>query len=336
MADPTVKVHILHGDDEHAMTVQVEALRGAVGASDPSMADLNTARLDGRSASLDEMVRAVQVMPFLAARRLVVLTEPLARLNTAEEQQRFQGLLASAPESSLVVVLLATPKENRSAKAKDEALIAWAAKAGPAVATQLLGLPRGERMTDWIIDQARRSGGQFKRDAAGLLAEMLGSDTRLAATEIEKLLLYVNFARPVDVEDVERLSVRSAQANIFDMVDAMGGRNSPQALKLLEQLLEEQDALAIFGMITRQFRLLLLARTALQDGVSGEAALSQVLGTPPFVARKIMNQAKQFNLPSLEAIYRRLLEIDRDSKTGVMDGDLSLCLLVAGLSRLPR
>jgi DNA polymerase III delta subunit len=51
----------------------------------------------------------------------------------------------------------------------------------------------------------------------------------------------------------------------------------------------------------------------------------------PYVAGKIMVQARRFSLPDLEAIYRQLLTIDIATKSSQMDADLSLDLLIADL-----
>jgi DNA polymerase III delta subunit len=68
-------------------------------------------------------------------------------------------------------------------------------------------------------------------------------------------------------------------------------------------------------MTIRQFRLILQAREAKEDGLSPQEAL----GTSAFVANKAANQARNFSLGDLEKIYHHLLEIDVASKTGGMD-----------------
>ncbi len=100
---------------------------------------------------------------------------------------------------------------------------------------------------------------------------------------------------------------------------------------MLHKLLDEDDPQRIFSMIVRQFRLLILAREILDEQGPG-AKFAQLMGVHPYVADKTAQQASQFNLPVLEAVYRRLLEIDEALKTSQMEGDIALDTLVASFT----
>lgn len=100
---------------------------------------------------------------------------------------------------------------------------------------------------------------------------------------------------------------------------------------MLHRLLEEQEALLIFGMVVRQFRLLLQTREVLDQG-GREIDLVRALKISPFVAGKLVPQAHHFTQNKLEAIYRRLLELDEAAKTSQIDADLALDLLVVSLA----
>ncbi|HEY6073775.1 MAG TPA: hypothetical protein VIV15_10365, partial [Anaerolineales bacterium] len=158
-----------------------------------------------------------------------------------------------------------------------------------------------------------------------------GSDPRQAGMEISKLLAYANWSRPVTAGDVEPVSLGSAGPDIFSMVDAMAASKTALALKSLHHLLEEQDAFALWGMVIRQFRLLLLAREVI-DAHGMVPDVQEALKVHPFVAEKIYGQAKHFTLPALEAIYRRLLVMDEAAKTGQMPLEVALDLLVGEMA----
>jgi DNA polymerase III subunit delta len=180
--------------------------------------------------------------------------------------------------------------------------------------------------------RAKRQGGQIEPAAAARLAEMVGEDPRQAAQEITKLLTYVNFAHAIGIEDVEAVSVISAGADVFELVDALGSRNGRQAQKLLRQLLDERDAFELFGMVVRQFRLLLMARDVIEEG-GGLREVTAALGQHPFVAEKVFGQARRFEMESLRGIYRHLLVMDESAKTGIMSLDLALETFVVELTR---
>ncbi len=130
---------------------------------------------------------------------------------------------------------------------------------------------------------------------------------------------------------MEAVSVLTAQADIFGMVDALASGDGRTAQKLMHRLLENDDPFSVWGMVVRQFRLLLLAREVI-DGGGGPRVVEQALGVHAFVAEKIFAQAKRFSLSALEKIYHALLEIDMDVKTGQSTLDLAMETLVVELA----
>jgi DNA polymerase-3 subunit delta len=332
VADQTPVVYLLNGDDDFASSEFVRSLEASLG--DPAMASMNISRLDGRSTSLDEVIRASRSAPFLAPKRLVLVTHPLDKVKSQAQREKFIGMLDAVPPTTLLVLvetrLLTEERERRQGKI--HWLEEWAMSGGRRVDLRTFSLPRGEAMLAWIQARAKTLGGQFSRSAAERLASLVGDEPRLADQEIQKLLTYVDFARPVEAEDVDALTPDSRQGDIFAMVDALANRNGKLAQEVYHRLLKEQDALSIFAMIVRQFRLLLQAREVIDQG-GREVDVARALRVIPFVAGKLVPQARRFGLPALERIYHKLLDIDEATKTGQMDGDLAIDVLIAALTR---
>jgi DNA polymerase-3 subunit delta len=113
-------------------------------------------------------------------------------------------------------------------------------------------------------------------------------------------------------------------------VDAIGNKDSTRAERVYHRLLKDEDPAGIFGMVVRQFRLLLLGKEILTNS-GAEKDLIKVLNIKPFVARKIVSQASRFRRADLEWIYHRLMEIDLSAKSSDMDVDLSVDLLIVEL-----
>ena len=321
-------VYVLHGEDEFSMAQEIGKLEAKVG--DAATASLNTTRLDGRTLSFAELENAARAMPFLAERRVVVLYHPLAKMEKDHGlQERFKALLDQVPESTALLLVEYTNLSDR--KKKPHWLLEWAGQAGERAFVRSYLAPKGPRLQQWIQAQAKQVGGQFSPSAAAMLAGLVGEDTRLAHQEIQKLVAYANYSRAVEPEDVDAVTALSGQVNIFMLVDALGMGDGRKAMSALHQLLDAQDVQSIFGMIVRQFRLILLAKEVLEQGGTDSSAAS-ALSLHPFVADKITAQARRFSLETLEAIYRRLLEIDEAIKTGQIEVDVALDSFVAGIT----
>lgn len=324
-------IYLFHGDDELAITEAIGTLKARLG--DPSIVDMNLTMLDGRYFSIEDFETASKSMPFVADRRLIIVSHPLAYLSHEPNRNKFLALMEQIPEQNAVVLVEYRPllSERDKRQGKTHWLQAWGKTMGAKVFIKEFIVLKGSQLTGWIMERARQAGGQFDPRAAMLLASLVGDDVRLADQEITKLLTYVNFERAVSEQDVDQLTPLLEERNIFELVDALGNRDKKTAVGVFHQLLADQDQMRIFSMIVRQFRLLLLTREIL-DHNGMEADIANRLKLHPFVARKISAQARHFSQNQLDTIYHLLLEIDSQTKTGIMDVDLNIDLLIAEIT----
>jgi DNA polymerase-3 subunit delta len=316
-------VLILHGNDEFAIAAHITKL--CAGLGDPSTADLNIARFDGRAGlDFEALNTAINAAPFLAPRRVMVLDHPIAAFASAPARKKFLDLLDKAQPSTTIALV-----EYEELK-RDHWLLKWALQAGARAGVHVYNMPKRWEMPRWIEAEAKKQAGKIEPDAAARLSEMVGEDTRIAAQELTKLLTYVNFERPIRLADVEKVSIVSAQGSVFELVDALGQNDGKKAQRVLHQLLEEEEAFELWGMVIRQFRLLLQAREMLDEHATA-IEVQNALGLRDFVAQKVCNQAGRFSMSSLESIYHKLLEIDEGAKTSQVPLDLALDMLIVGL-----
>jgi DNA polymerase-3 subunit delta len=88
-------------------------------------------------------------------------------------------------------------------------------------------------------------------------------------------------------------------------------------------------------MLVRQYRQLMVAQSLLREGM-GQAQIGAQMGLQGYPLRKIVEQASRYPSDRLEQAYRRLLENDVAVKTGVLDADTALQMLVVSLAELAR
>jgi DNA polymerase-3 subunit delta len=325
MSEAVPVVYLLHGDDDFAIAEFIHSMIEKMG--DRSMAEMNTTRFDQGSFSLESLQAAVSAMPFLAARRLVIVEDVSRRLTLKAEKEKFTALLEALPPTTALVLM-----ESRSLENKKDWLLKWINQAGDHAYQRNFSVPKGSRMIDWIRKYAAEQGGEISHQAAALLAESVQDVPRMAVMEVDKLLAYVNYARPVDVDDVEMAAAFvGGQGDYFTFMDAIAARNGRKAMDMLQKLLEEQDAIPLFFSLVGHFRLVLQAREIYENG-GQEDALAKQLGIHPFRAKKIMLQARTLSQADLEQMYLRMQQIDLEIKTGKIDGELALETLVLELT----
>jgi DNA polymerase-3 subunit delta len=318
--NPAPLVYLLHGEDELAIAQVIKEMEAKMG--DPALASLNTSRLEGGSLSLNELRNVTAAMPILTKRRLVVVTNPRTRLNTSELRDKFIKLLDGLTESTALVLI------ERSILQDDDWLLKWAKSIPERVWIRDYPQPKGASMEQWILDKAKSLGGQFTPQAATLLASLVGEDTRLAYQEVQKLLQYVNFAKPVMPKDVSELTPYGGFVEDFALANAIRERNYNRAIGIVHQELNDKDPLIILQGIVTLYRRLLLARDVVDRG-GGEADLVKELKITTGHAGYLARQVRGFSMTTLTSIYQKLLETDEAVKSGLMEGDVALDTFIA-------
>ena len=99
----------------------------------------------------------------------------------------------------------------------------------------------------------------------------------------------------------------------------------------MQRSLQEDDPLRILQSIVYQIRVLLLAREIIDErGTINDLPKELKIGYYP--AKLAMESAPRFPTKFLETIYHRLLDIDEAIKSGQIEPDLALELLIIELT----
>ena len=305
-----MSVYLLLGDDEERKARGVERLRGN------RIAEV----YDAAETSPETVVSALNTYSLFGEGPFVVVRN-LDTWNAAQKTKILAYLNNPSPEADLV--MLGAKLGAR------EKLLAAVKKAGE---VHDLKQPTGKALARWSIGYAKKQGLELPEDVAEELVARCSDDKAKVSREAEKLALYAEGA--ATMEDVEALCPPDLQSNIFQFVDALGAGNRARALHLLEALLGTgEPPLRILYMIRRQFRLLARARSLLEAGAP-RPEVASTLKVPPFVARKLEEQARGMEEEDLENALALVLDLERGLKGGSdLSEELQVELTVLDLSR---
>jgi len=333
MPKPTPTFYVFHGTDEFTRAETLADFKRRLGP--PDTVDLNTTLLDGKSLSLAELRHACDAIPFLAEKRLVIVEGWLTRLtrrkgrelSTAQKEMlaALADYLPRLPQTTRLVFV-----EEKPLPASHPVLqLAQREKAGY---VKRFDPPDDRALPHWIEKHVRKHGGQIEPQATRQLAAVVGANLRLLDQEIGKLVTYTNAERAITKADVDSVVPYAQAAIVFDLVDALGRRDGRTGAQTLHRLLDAgEHPLGLLAMIARQFRLLIQVKELKAEGATPRD-VAKKLGVHPFPAGKLYNQATHFTAAQLEAVYRHLLDTDVDIKSGKIEAEVALDLLVAGLA----
>lgn len=189
-----------------------------------------------------------------------------------------------------------------------------------------------DELTGWVIKRIRELG----HDAAVRTASMIvdycepGMDDIL--NEIKKLCAYAGDRVLITEDDAARVCTRSVKSRIFDLTDAVAAKQSYKALSILNDMAALREPMPkIMFMIARQFRQLIQTKLLLKDG-AGKSEIASYFKLPPFIADKLIRQAKSFSMDSLKSAETTGMELDLAVKNGRLDDRMAVELMIMSLT----
>lgn len=158
-------------------------------------------------------------------------------------------------------------------------------------------------------------------ELAMLLDAVAGDANRLEA-EIGKLALYVGTERTVTAEDLRALVPNSSQSTIFALVNALGKRDRPTALRSLDILVRDGEYLPLaLTFLSTQFRLALAAKEGKVTSVQQAMPFFTRLGVRMWRERaeQVMATASAFTKEHLSKSVQAIYETDKKFRDGYRD-----------------
>jgi len=245
-------------------------------------------------------------MPFLAERRLIILrrTESFK----TEQLERFLPYL-DKPSSSTCLIFISS-KTKFSTK--------FYKKFRSEGAAVLFDELKGNQVVPWIKKTASEDFGVTLGEAAcASLLEVVGNRPRELYSEIEKLRLL--YGKNVSLEQVKEAVTHSRVYTVFELMDAVAMKDCGSSLRILKRYLEEEDSrdgpLGLLSMLNRQVRLLWQAKAVLLKR-GGVPEVQKKTGLPPFVVKKLVEQAPRWTEKELRNGLERLRRSDDRLKSG--------------------
>ena len=327
-------LYILYGQDDFSLSQAIKEIKAGLG--DQEMVATNTTSLEGQHLTLSGLRNKCDAVPFLCPHRLVIVEGLLERFEVKQSKSRsgkgksgnglgeWEGLdsrIKQMPETT-VLVLVDEEVQGNNPLLK---------RLSPVAEVRTFPLLRGRELKTWIRQRVKGEGGDITPQAVNLLAELIGGDLWAMDGEIQKLLLYSQ-ERPISEDDVRQLVSCIQEASIFALVDAVAEGRTELAQRILHRLYDDGVAPTyILTMITRQFRLVALARD-LGKGLSRLQIQDRLGLKSSYGLDKTLSQAKLYDFEGVKRAYDKLMETDLAIKTGKYADKLALELLVTELA----
>jgi len=279
--------------------------------------DFNDTTFSLNSADgLPQALAAAAQLPMMAARRVIRITDvritAAGRLDTIKEEHEamLSAYLADPSESSVVIFvadeLNGVRKMSKLLKAKSVAV-----EFGTLKETELL---------EWARGSIQEAGASADERVVQQIVDLVGDDVRRLTTEIEKLATAALPDTIITAELVASLVAHSRELPNFDLTDHLVAGRGRQAIQVLKKILDDgAEPLALLGLISYNFRRLLMAKEMMSRG-SDRREVANILKLRYSDQESFLAAARRADLARLTSIIRRLPETDLAIKTSVGGG----------------
>jgi DNA polymerase-3 subunit delta len=304
---------LLHGDDPYLVTAA--ALRQKAQLSTDLVADLGLEEFRG-SRDIDAIARSVATPPFLALRRLVLIWDPpqiSGGQRSAKEVELLVTALADRLDTTALLVICRTTLTPTS-----PLLQGVRAQRGE---IRLLKRPRGVELRRYVDDELRGRKLQLGRPAVQRLLDVAGHDLGRFHQELEKLEIFAGGEGRVPDAAALLLVPPAPPTELYRLTDALfeaPGRVGERLGELSGR--SDLPPPVVVGALARAFRDLI----AFAD--------QPAANLPPWREEKLQSHLQRAGAPRLRRWLVELADLDWATRTGAVDGQDGLELLLAGMA----
>ncbi len=183
----------------------------------------------------------------------------------------------------------------------------------------------------WVIRSFAAWNIEIKEEAINLFMEYLNNDQVRMEQEINKLIDYVGKGGVITPNDIKLMVDKDLSKEVFNLIKAIVDHNHNQVANIYLDLTKNtKDAAGILGMINSSFIDMLNITKLLKAGYS-QNDIAKFYNVSPGRAYYMVKNAKSFKIVDLENYVIKLADLDYRIKTGKIDKNLGLDLLIMQL-----
>lgn len=306
------QIYLLYGEEVYLRKQYKDKVKEALLGGGDAM---NSHYFEGKDINLGEIIDLAETMPFFAERRVIVLENSGLFKSGGEKMAEY----LAEPASTAYFLFVEGEVDKRSKLYKQ------VQQSGRAVEFAM----QDERtLKRWIAGILKKENKQITENSAEYFLDKVGTDMENIRSELEKLICYCMDREVVERADIDMVCTTRISNHIFDMVTAIGDKQTRKALTLYYDLLAlKEPPMRILFLIARQCNTLLQVKQLKNKGFDNKK-IGEKTGLPGFGAGKYVSQAAKFKEKELKKAVEKCVEAEEAVKTGRMNDTMSVELLI--------
>lgn len=275
-------------------------------------------RFDLQENTVDQVIEELNTYSFLVDKKIVVVSSTETILNDKksikDEEKLIKYIDNINPLNSLI--LIANKIDERKKLVKS-------------IKTKFIVVNNNIS----IIDKIKASLEDYNIDnkTINYLIKYLNNDNERIINELEKLKMYKLDTKIITIDDINTISIKEFDENIFSLINAINDKNIKKAFEIYNDLIERgEEMLKIVISVTDHFRLIYTVKVLVNDKKSSDT-ITSMLGIHPYRVKLAIENSYKFSFEELKKYLKQLGNIDINIKTGVSANNYGFDLFLLNL-----
>ena len=316
-----------------------------------NQADGNAAQNVKISTLLNDIFDEIRTAPMFGKHKLVIV-ENADGLLVKYQEKISEYIKNPFSINCLILEVLSIDKRTRLAKAMNgkQGILIECDKLFDSPAPWETKKPEYDsELTKWIVMHARNYDKIMNLKSAFCLLEKTGNNLAIIDRQLDALSTFVGDRNEISVEDIQLFSGASHREKLFNLLDAIGMKNTISAVKIAENIFNigmenerktitfDPKSIAITIVISSHKRMKDLWKIIriLDKGGNKNDVLEKTSVKRPFVD-KMIKQARNFKEEEMPEKWKYMLEADLLCKTSRLSPTLIIEQLITKLCMWPR
>lgn len=328
------KAAVVCGDEDYYIKKCIDKILGIV----KMFEELNIIKIDGENATYESIVEASETLPVMSDVKIVYVYNAnfIKKLSQSSDdsskkqnktssdfENKISEYIKNLPDTTILLLTLSGDEDERNKIVINARNLGYVFK---------FKQVRGRQLQDVTLQMFKKQKKNISKSDIIYFLSKVGTSLELIKNEIDKLCDYTYGSDSITRKDIDEVTHKTLESNIFKMVDGIGKKDAQAAVSILDNLLfQKENHLMILGMIIRQYRLLLYTRLYIDEKYDMETIKNKLGIKRDFILDNLLNQVKIYDKKSLIKSLNACLETDMRIKSGSFDIELALEMLIVKL-----
>ena len=322
------RVYLVYGDENYLVNHYADSLASSV--ADTSGMSFNYYAFDPETVQFDAVYEACETIPVMSDKICVLIKDFPFMKTDKDTLQLYLDYIPKIPDTTVLIFRMSTVEVDAKKNPKWTPILDLFNRNGAVICIQ----KRTEsEIVTLIIRSAKSRNANISGENAEYFLSVVGSEMNIMRSELDKLCSYAD-GKEITKEMIDAVAVKSTEASVFDLTDAVNGQKNDRAFEILSELIKEKtDPTIILGTIAFSYVDIYRAKIAETNGGNINDFLPAFSNykNSNFRLRKASASAKKLTLKQIKELIEAVSQADIKIKSFSVDNNVILEELLAKL-----